>query len=109
MMTEWQIRNSIRQILGLEVEEEQRIGAYLTLAKAEIISWLYGCTDRDVKEIELPEKYESVLVSAVVAGYSINGAENQTSHSENGISRTFSHSDMSDYIRSNVTPYVGVM
>lgn len=108
-MTESQKRESIRQILNIGITEEQRIGVYLNLAKAEIISWLYGYTDKDINECELPAKYDTVQVNAVIAGYSISGAENQTSHSENGISRTFKHSDMSDYIRSNVTPFAGVM
>jgi hypothetical protein len=108
-MTESQKRESIRTILGLEISEEASIGVYLTLAKAEIISWVYGYTDKDISTGELPAQYDTLQVNAVIAGYSINGAENQTSHSENGISRSFKHSDMSDYIRSNATPFVGVM
>lgn len=108
-MTESQKRESIRTILGLEISEEASIGVYLTLAKAEIISWVYGYTDKDISTCELPTQYDTLQVNAVIAGYSINGAENQTSHSENGISRSFKHSDMSDYIRSNATPFVGVM
>ncbi len=108
-MTESQKRESIRQILGIDIIEEQRIGVYLNLAKAEILSWLYGYTGKNIDECELPAQYDTVQINAVVAGYSISGAENQVSHSENGISRTFKHSDMSDYIRSNVTPFVGVM
>ena len=108
-MTESQKRESIRQILGIDISEETRIGVYLSLAKAEILSWLYGYTGKNINECELPVQYDTVQINAVIAGYSISGAENQVSHSENGISRTFKHSDMSDYIRSNVTPFVGVM
>ena len=39
---------------------------------------------------------------AVLAGYNMIGAENQTSHTENNISRAFKYSDMLDYIRNNV-------
>ena len=108
-MTESQKRDSIRQILNIDISEDPRISVYLNLAKAEIISWVYGYTDKDISTGELPAQYDTLQVNAVIAGYSINGAENQTSHSENGISRSFKHSDMSDYIRSNVTPFVGVM
>lgn len=108
-MTESQKRDSIRQILNIDISEEPRISVYLNLAKAEIISWLYGYTDKNIEKCELPAKYDTVQINAVIAGYSINGAENQISHSENGISRTFKRSDMSDYIRSNVTPFAGVM
>jgi hypothetical protein len=108
-MTESQKRESIRTILDLDISEEARIGVYLTLAKAEIISWVFGYTDKDINACELPTQYDTLQINAVIAGYSINGAENQTSHNENGISRSFKHSDMSDYIRSNATPFVGVM
>ena len=48
-------------------------------------------------------------VHAVIAGYSISGAENQTAHSENGISRSFKYEDMIAYIRSHVIPIVKVI
>jgi hypothetical protein len=51
------------------------------------------------------------VIMAVVVGYGLMGAEGQTSHAENGISRQFKYADMTDYIHRNVTPYayVGVV
>lgn len=80
---------------------------YLKLAEREIISWRYGSADN--RPLVLPEEYDTVQLFAVIAGLNTSGAENQTSHSENGISRTFKHTDMIAYIRANVTPYVGVI
>lgn len=85
----------------------RRLETYLKLAEREIISWRYGYSE--TKPCSFPDELDGVQLFAVVAGCNTSGAENQTSHSENGISRTFKHSDMIAYIRANVTPYVGVI
>lgn len=63
-----------------------------------------------VKYTETPiAEYDTVQVMACVVGYSISGAENEQSHSENGILRSFKYSNMTDYIHSHVSAYVGVI
>lgn len=96
----------------LEIEKPlssdyRRLEVYLNLAEREILSWRYGYADK--KPCGLPEELEGVQLFAVIAGYNTAGAENQLSHSENGISRTFKHSDMIAYIHANVTPYARVI
>ncbi|MGD8786648.1 MAG: phage head-tail connector protein [Phycisphaerales bacterium] len=54
-------------------------------------------------------EFDTVMVQAVVNGYSMQGAEGQTAHAENGISRQWKNSDMAAYIRSNVAPMAGVV
>ena len=98
----------IKSMLGFEdASEDKRLTAYLDASKREILAW------RDSYSAEAPDEgpaeYEMTQVSAVVAGYSQSGAENQTSHSENGISRAFKYEDMIAYIRSHVIPIVKVM
>ena len=80
-------------LLG-ESGKEELIGAYLSMAESEILSWSGA-------ESVSPD-YDTVQTMAVIAGYNMLGAENQTSHSENGISRVFKYSDMISYIRNNV-------
>ena len=53
-------------------------------------------------------EYDTAIVQACVVGYGLRGAEGQTGHGENGISRQFKYSDVSDYIHQNVPAYVGV-
>lgn len=86
---------------------EDKIQVYLTAAGKEIISWRYSYTKESVSEV--PDEYEMTQIQAVIAGYTLSGAENQTLHSENGIQRTFKYSDMLDYIRAHVIPKVGVV
>lgn len=85
--------NKIKLILGGD-EKEDVIGAYLEMAESEIMSWS-GAES-------VSPNYDTVQIMAVIAGYNLLGAENQTSHSENGISRVFKYSDMLAYIRNNV-------
>ena len=98
----------IKSMLGFEdASEDKRLTAYLDASKREILAWRYSYSAEAPDEV--PAEYEMTQVSAVVAGYSQSGAENQTSHSENGISRTFKYEDMIAYIRSHVIPIVKVM
>ena len=91
-----------------DTTQDATLAVFLSLAKSEILSWLYsGKTPDGVTDV--PARYEPTQVMSVVAGYGLQGAENQTAHSENGISRTFKHEDMISYIRSHVAAYVGVV
>lgn len=84
---------TVELLLG-ESAEDELIGAYLSMAESEILSWS-GAES-------VSPNYDTVQIMAVIAGYNLIGTENQTSHSENGISRVFKHSDMGAYIRNNV-------
>lgn len=84
--------------------DEDALEVYLDMASREIINWRYSYSTE--KPDEVPEEYEMIQINAVVAGYSISGAENQTSHSENGISRVFKYEDMIAYIHAHVIPIV---
>lgn len=98
----------VKSMLGFEdTSEDEKLTAYLTASAKEILAWRYSYC----KEIptEVPAEYEMTQVFAVVAGYSQSGAENQVSHNENGISRTFKYEDMIAYIRSHVIPFAGVI
>lgn len=89
------------------LELDEKLGVFLDAAGREIIGWrgsYAGETGDDV-----PAEYEMTQIHAVLAGYSISGAEGQTQHSENGINRSFKYPDMLAYIRSNVIPKVGVL
>lgn len=100
----------IQSIMGIpdsESSEIERIGVYLTAAEKEILNWRYSLAGK--KPDEIPEEYEMTQVWAVIYGYSQSGAEGQSTHSENGIARTFNYSDMISYIHRNVRPMVGVI
>lgn len=100
----------IKAMVGITgTAEDALINVYLALSAQEIINWKYslvgipdGLTDVDAED-------EVVQIHAVIAGYNIRGAENQTSHNENQIYRTFDANDMVDYIRNKIIPYAKVV
>lgn len=85
----------------------KKLEAYLTLAEKAILDRRYEHGGKRPEQV--PEAYESVQIQAVLNGLGISGAEGQTAHSENGVSRTFKYPDMLAYINANVIPYVGVI
>lgn len=94
---------------GGEVPSEETLQTYLELAASEILSWRYHLVGEIPDDIsEVPLKYETTQIYAVVAGYTHAGAEGQSIHNENGIVRHFMYSDMLDYIHDHVLPYVRV-
>ena len=74
----------------------------------EILNWLYERYEEVPEGTTLPAKYDQVQIFAVIAGFSVAGAEGESRHIENGIHRYFKYPDMLAYIKSNVSPYVRV-
>lgn len=54
-------------------------------------------------------QFDTIQVMACIVGYGLSGAENQVSHSENGINRSFKYSDMVQFIHAHVLHYVGIL
>ena len=107
-MTDTEKLNAVKSILGIaDTSQDTLIATYLTIAKTEILSWRYSYVENPPTTV--PAEYEVTQIYAVVAGYSQRGAENQVSHNENGVSRTFKYADMLDYIRASVPAKVAVV
>ena len=80
--------------------------SYITIAGQKILNRAYPY-DNTITEV--PRRYE--YLQCEIAAYLLNkrGAEGETSHSENGISRTYESSDIPESLLGNVTPYCGVI
>lgn len=80
---------------------------YLDLAKSKILNTLYpfgipeGVTD--IPDRFIPNQLE-------IATYLINkrGAEGETAHSENGISRTYENADIPKALLEDILPYAKI-
>ena len=107
-MTEQEKLSSLKAILGDEAPDDSVLAEYLSLAKQEILSWRWGYNPTAIPD-EVPAELESAQIWSVVAGINIQGAENQDSHSENGITRHFVRSGMLEYIRANIVPFGGAL
>ena len=107
-MTNAQKLQKLKILLGISGNsEDELLNTYLDLSSQEIIQWKYSLVGVPENAV-VPARDETAQIMAVIAGYNISGAENQTSHSENGISRTFVYGDMLAYIRHNVIPFARV-
>lgn len=108
-MTDTEKLNNLKILLDIHTNDaDDQLGVYLGMAKTEILNWLYSSVGTP-EGVQFPERYDWVQINACIAGFNLSGAENQMTHSENGISRTFKYSDMVDYIHAHVYPYVGTM
>lgn len=85
-------------------DTEEVLSTYLSLAGRKIIAKAYPYKD-DVTEV--PTKYDFLQVE--IAAYMLNkrGAEGQTSHTENGITRQYENADVPASMLKAITPHVG--
>ena len=92
--------------LHLPTVTEQEIQILLETAKSAINARRYPFGD--VPE-ELERRYENLQIRIAVELYNKSGAEGETSHSENGISRAYSSAWISEELLSEVTPKAGIL
>ena len=79
--------------------------SYLAIAGSAILNRAYPFGDTPT---EVPRRYG--YLQCEIANYLLNrrGAEGQTAHSENGISRSYESADVPESMLSEVIPHVGV-
>ena len=87
-------------------DADEVLSSYLNLAGWKIIAKAYPYRN-DVTEV--PTQYHYLQVE--IAAYMLNkrGAEGQTSHTENGITRQYENADVPASMLRAVTPYCGVI
>ncbi|MGN0558371.1 MAG: phage head-tail connector protein [Acutalibacteraceae bacterium] len=87
-------------------ENESILLVYLDLAAGKIIEKLYPL---EKGACEVPAKYHAKQVE--IACYMLNkrGAEGQTSHSENGISRSYESADVPKSLLDGIVPHGKVL
>lgn len=82
------------------------LSTYLDLAKDAILGYAYPYTDPPA---DLPARYDSLQVE--IAAYKLNkrGAEGETAHSENGVSRSYESGDIPRGLLRRITPHAKVV
>lgn len=105
-MTEADKLTYLKVMLNItDTSQDTLLNSYLAMAAHEILQYKYSLVGVPDNQTAPDAEDEMVQIYAVIAGYNDRGAENQTSHNENQIYRTFHYTDMVQYIRSNVIPY----
>ena len=109
-MTEVEKLSLLRVMVGQPADSEGWSDAvlisYLKIAGEKIINRAYPY---DETVTEVPRRYG--VLQCEIANYLLNkrGAEGQTSHSENGINRTYESADVPESLMKEVIPHVEVL
>lgn len=108
-MTEVEKLAMLRIMVGQPNEgdwSDDTLISYLNIAGRKIINRAYPYDDAIT---EVPRRYG--YLQCEIAAYLLNkrGAEGQTGHSENGISRSYESADVPESMLSEVIPRVGVL
>lgn len=103
-MTDEEKLSTLKVMVGSD-DTDEVLSAYLNIAGQKIINRAYPYKD-DVTEV--PARYETLQIE--IAAYLLNkrGAEGQTAHTENGITRSYENADVPASMLKPVTPHVGV-
>ena len=104
-MTQAEKLQLLKAMVG-ESDTEEVLLAYLNIAGHKILNRAYPFgADEDV----VPTRYD--FLQCEIAAYLLNkrGAEGQTGHSENGISRSYESADVPESLLGAITPMCGVI
>lgn len=97
----------ILRVMGLSGEtNEATVRAYLNIAGSKICHKAYPFAET---EMNVPPKYAHTQVEIAVYLLNKRGAEGQTAHSENGISRTYENADIPASLLREVVPMASVI
>ena len=104
-MTQAEKLKLLKAMVG-ESDTEEVLLAYLNIAGGKILNRAYPY---GTEETEVPPRYD--FLHCEIAAYLLNkrGAEGQTGHSENGISRSYESADVPESMLGAVTPMIGVI
>lgn len=97
-------RVMVEQPATAEGWSDDILKAYLLIAGQKILERAYPYEE---SVTEVPHRYG--YLQCEIATYLLNkrGAEGETSHSENGISRTYENADVPDSMLKDVIPHCG--
>lgn len=96
------MEEKIKAIIGEDVD----VSVYLSLAQAEVLSWVYG---KDHQLEELPAWLEPVTIMAVVVGFNQSGAEGESAETVDGVQHVFKHDTMVSYIHNNAPGHAKIV
>lgn len=99
------LKSMIGQVDDSENWTDDILLTYLNVAGQKILRRAYPY--KDVEEV--PNKYNALQCEIAIYLLNKRGAEGETSHSENGISRSYENADVPESMLSAVTPYCGVV
>lgn len=93
----------LKRITG-ETDDEV-LSTYLSMAASVVLTHAFPYGEVE----EVPTRYDNVQIE--IAAYMLNkrGAEGETSHSENGVSRSYEDGDIPPTLLRRIVPTAGVV
>lgn len=95
----------MKMIIGNEITEDfSALSAYLDIAESKILNRQYPFGVPENAEVET--RYQQMQVEIAVFLYNKRGAEGETAHTENGVTRNYGGTtDVPPELLAQVTPY----
>lgn len=96
----------LRRMVGANASDDDLLLMYLTDAERAILNRLYPMDDT---AHVVPVRYESRQIEIAAYLYNKRGAEGETSHNENGISRSYENGSIPNSMLSDIIPFGSVI
>lgn len=101
--------DTLKALLSISEDDADSIKLleiYLQTAERKVLNRLYPFgSDNEL----VPKKYEHKVLEIAQYLYLRRGSEGETSHSENGVSRSYENADIPKSMLAEITPMVGVI
>lgn len=104
MLTERQKLAALKAMT--DEQDEDVLSTYLSIAGNKVLQKAFPFNP---EQTEVPERYEYTQLEIAVFLLNKRGAEGETTHSENGISRTYSGGDVPPALLREITPMAAVI
>jgi hypothetical protein len=95
----------LRALLGNTNDSDETLDVYIGMAKNAILRHAYPY--EDIAGVEFPARYDDLAVQIAQSMYLRIGAEGESAHSENGVSRQFLTDGIPKSLLAQITPNVG--
>ena len=104
-MTNQEKKAQLAVLISPDTAEEELLNALLSQSEGIVLNRRYPFGIPEGATV--PPQYEHIQLRVAVELFSKMGAEGQTAHSENGISRTYASADVSPALLYRIVPVVG--
>ena len=106
-MTDTEKLAMLKVLVGItDTTDDAALAVFLTLAARKILSRAYPY---DPAVVVVPVQYDTLQCEIAAYLWNKRGAEGQTAHSENGISRSYENGDVPESMLKEVVPFTGVI
>jgi len=98
---------AVKRMVGIsDTSQDEIISVYLDISAAKILCRAFPYLKNNAK---VPTRYEPLQCEIAAYLFNKRGAEGETAHSENGVSRSYESADVPESMLKAVVPCCGVI